>query len=104
MMYWRTGDGYVDGYYTAGTEMSSTIVASVQRLSMAERQLLPEGFRSMESYKIYTEAASIQTLLNNKVIDAAEFSYRNQRFAMLKWEKWDFLIPHYKITMVGKNG
>ena len=103
-MFWRTGDGYVEGVFVQGSETYEIIQASVQRLTMAERQRLPEGFRTLDSYKLYTETASVQTLLNNTLKDAAEFDYRGQRFSMLSWERWDFLIPHWKITMVGKNG
>lgn len=103
-MRWRIGDAYVDGVFTPGRMHTEIIMASVQRLSMAERQLLPEGFRTHDSYKLYTEATAIQTLLNNKLNDAAEFVYRGQCFAMLSWEQWNFVIPHWKITMVGKNG
>jgi hypothetical protein len=103
-MSWRTGDAYVDGLFVAGNEKYEIIQASVQRLTMAERQRLPEGFRTHDSYKLYTEAAAIQTLLNNRLNDAAQFEYRGQRFSMLSWERWDFVIPHWKITMVGKNG
>jgi|SRR6185436_4765493 len=103
-VYYRSGDRYEDGLYVAGSETEERIMASMQRLSMAERQLLPEGFRTQDTYKMYTETPLIQTLINDRLTDAAEFLYRGQRFAMLAWERWDFLIPHWKVTMVGKDG
>lgn len=104
-MYYRTGDSYVDGRPVLGTEASTTILASVQRLTMRERELLPEGFRASESYKLYTETDVVQIIDNNvsPLIDAAEFEYRGKRFSMLASDEWDYLIPHFKITMVAKQ-
>jgi hypothetical protein len=105
-MFWRTGDSYVDGRFVPGVESSQEIVASVQRLQMRERQLLPEGFRSSETLKIYTEVASIQLIQNDvaAIIDSAEFEYKGKRYASLASERWDYLVPHYKITVVAKDG
>ena len=105
-MYWRTGDAYVDGRFVPGTEQSQSIVASVQRLDMRERQLLPEGFRASETLKIYTETNVVELIQNDvtPIEDAAEFEYKGKRYAMLASEKWDYLISHWKITVVAKNG
>lgn len=101
-MYWRTGDAYVDGIFVAGTQQSQNIVASVQRMNMRERQLLPDGFRANQTIKIYTEIDVIQLIENNQtdIQDAAEFSWKGDRYKMLASERWDYLIPHWKITAV----
>lgn len=105
-MFYRTDDQYIDGRYVKGPEKFRVIRASVQRLNMAERQLLPEGFRQSETLKIYTNT-NVVKLIENDVTppeDAAEFEYKGKRYAMLASEEWDYLIPHWKITVVAKNG
>lgn len=103
-MYYRTGDAYVDGIYVEGSESQTNIVASVQRLSEQERQLLPEGFRASESIKIFTEYDPIQVIDNDLANpqDSAEFLYQGKRYVMLGWEKWGYLIPYWKVTAVAK--
>lgn len=105
-MYYRSGDVYEDGRFVPGMEMSVSIVASMQRLSMRERQLLPEGYRAKETYKLYSETSLIQLIENDvtPLIDAAEFDYRGKRYVMLASEEWDYLIPHWKATLVAKDG
>ena len=104
-MFTRTGDTYgPDGRFVPGAETETPIIASVQRMNMRERELLPEGFRGSESYKIYTEVDVVQIIENNvqPLVDAAEFQYRGKRFVMLSSEEWDYLIPHWKVTVVEK--
>ena len=105
IMAYRSGDAYVDGIFVPGGEATTSIVASVQRLSIAERQLLPEGYRSRRSYKIYTETPTIQTLINDdpSIVDSAEFEINGERYSMLGFEQWSYLIPHWKVTLVEKT-
>lgn len=105
-MFSKSGGAYVNGRFVEGTETSQSIIASVQRLTMRERQLLPEGFRASETLKIYTEISSIDLIENDvtPIEEAAEFEYKGKRYAMLSSEKWDYLVPHWKITVVAKDG
>ena len=105
-MFTRTGDSYVDGRPVDGFETETDIVASVQRLSLADRQLLPIGFRQSATLKIYTEIANVQLIKNDDadITDAAEFEYKGRRYAMIGSEEWDYLTPHWKITVVNKDG
>ena len=50
----RTNGSYVDGYFVAGAETTQSIIASVQRLSAREVQLLKEGDQQRESLKLYS--------------------------------------------------
>jgi len=104
LMQWWTTAYYSDGVYVKTNRQEALLKASVQRLSMAERQLLPEGFRSRQTYKIYTEINSIQVLENTSTLDAAEFVFDNQTFAMLAYEQWELVMPHWKLTVVEKDG
>jgi len=104
-MFVKTGGQYIDGRFIEGSEVESFIVASVQRLTMRERELLPEGYRARETLKIYTEIDNIE-LIENDVLpieEAAEFGYKGKRYSMLASEEWDYLIPHWKITVVAKT-
>jgi hypothetical protein len=105
-MYCRTGDTYVDGRFVAVAEQSQNIVASVQRLALRDRQLLPEGYRASETLKIYTEVDVVELIENDvtPLEDAAEFEYKNKRYAMIGSERWDYLVPHWKLTVVAKDG
>ena len=89
-----------------GTETETEIVASVQRLTLRERQLLDEGYRASESLKIYTEINQIQLIENDQgsPVDAAEFEYKGKRYAMIGSEEWDYLIFHWKVTVVAIDG
>jgi hypothetical protein len=102
----KSGGSYVDGRFVAGSETSTTIIASVQRLSMRDRELLPEGFRASETLKIYTEIQNIDLIENDvsPIEEACEFEYKGKRYAILASERWDYLIPHWKVTVVAKDG
>ena len=104
-MFAKSGGQYIDGRFVEGTEIETNIVASVQRLTMRERELLPEGFRASETFKIYTEIENIELIQNDQVPieEAAEFEYKGKRYSMLASETWDYLIPHWKITVVAKT-
>ena len=104
-MFVKSGGQYIDGRFVEGSEVESTITASVQRLTMRERELLPEGFRASETFKIYTEIENIELIQNDQIPieEAAEFEYKGKRYSMLSSEEWDYLIPHWKITVVAKT-
>lgn len=104
-MFSKSGGSYVDGRFVEGTEVENAIVASVQRLTMRERQLLPEGFRARETLKIYTEIENIDLIQNDQIPieEAAEFVFNGKRYSMLASEVWTYLIPHWKVTVVAKT-
>jgi hypothetical protein len=103
-MFVRTGDDYIDGRFVRGSEVETTISVCIQRLSINERQLLPEGNRSRETYKFYTEFTPIQILDNDQatIHDAAEFEYKGKRFTMIASEQWEQVLEYSKVTIVGK--
>jgi len=103
-MYWRTGGSYVNGRWVDGPEGSSEIVASVQRLELREREMLPETYRARQTIKMYTEIDSLQVMIDNRptLVEAAEFEWKGNRYTMIGSEEWDYLIPHWKITAVAK--
>ena len=100
-----TGEGYVDGRYQEGTEVTLDIIASVQRLSMQDVQRLPEGYRTSETYKLYLDNSAITTMKENlsTVDNSSEFLINGDRFVMLASERWEEFIPHWKITVVRKQ-
>lgn len=69
----RTGvGGYVKGEYQDGMSEPITIYGSVQPVSGQELMVLPEGLRTRETVKIYTDTE----------LNTAEF---NQRPDRLEW-------------------
>lgn len=100
-MRWHLTGAYDDsGIYKKGAQKSAQIRASVQRLSMAETQRLPEGMRNRTTYKLYTEVNIVEVVENTSMLDGAEFVIMGVPFAMLGWERWTLLMPHWKITVV----
>lgn len=105
IMKWRSGDSYVNGVFTEGAEQSKAIIASVQPVTGSQRELLGEGFRNNDVITIFTEESSIQIILNNaaNVTDSAQFEYNSKTYSMLSCEKWNYLMPHYKIIAIAKD-
>lgn len=104
-MTWRSGDAYVNGVFVEGSEQSKTIIASVQPVTGSQRELLGEGFRNNDVITIFTEENSVQTIVNNalNITDAAQFQYNSKTYYMLSCERWNYLIPHWKIVAIAKD-
>ena len=103
-LFTRASDSYVNGRLVKGAEVQTNIMASVQPVSGSDRQLLPDGFRGKEVYTVFTETNNIQFIQTNTaiIVDSAEIEYKSKRYSIISMEKWEYLIPHHKITMVAK--
>ena len=84
------------GRYTEGTPTALTITASVQPLTADEMQLLPEGRRADESFRLYTDT---RLLTANRVTNknADIITIDGTRYEVLSCETWqNTIINHYK--------
>lgn len=103
LMQWYQDASYVDGVWTYANFQQKTITASVQNPSSNTRDLTPEGYQESETRVIFTTEASIP-LIRMGGQDSCFFMINGEPFFMIKWERWNYLMPHYRVTVVGKNG
>lgn len=97
---------YVDGVWVEPARVTSTIKASVQRLTPREALLLREGDRQKESRKLYTPYnAKIQ--VDGSMVAADYFTIDGLQFMAVGIE--DFFmnarmtLKHYKVIVVSIN-
>lgn len=91
---------YVDGIAQAGSTSNVSISASVQPLKPNEMELLPEGRRDSEAFRLYTETQLFPANdSTNKNADIVE--YNGKDYEVLSCAEWqNKVIPHYKAVMV----
>jgi hypothetical protein len=91
---------YTKGKWTESARTSSTIYGSIQPLDPKEMQLLPEGRRESESFRIYTDT---------KLLPASDASKKNADlltigavdYEVLSCATWqNNVINHYKAIVV----
>ena len=102
----RDNGSYVDGSWVEGsTTTSASMKANVQRCTAQEIQRLPEGFRSQEVLKVFLPAsADVDLLINDTVSPAPSFIiYNGNTYAIIDSEKWNHLLPHWRLTVVDRN-
>jgi hypothetical protein len=97
--FWRQDLGDYDkaGFYRPPVfpETSFTALFSIQPLTGKETQLLPEGRRSNESYRIYGSVELRTSEPGQETCDQLE--YRGKRFDVIAKMNWqNSVIKHYK--------
>lgn len=95
----NAGTGYVT--WLIGDE-AFTIQASVQPLTPREMEMLPEGRRNRESYRLYTQSylKTIEENLENPSTVKIEHEYF-EVFSRATWN--NDIIPHYKYIVTKVN-
>jgi hypothetical protein len=79
-----------------------TVRASVQRLTAKETELLPEAYRTRESYRVYTES-ELFTVDNVGSKNCDFISIDGKNYDIVSREKWTQLHPHYKCIAVRRE-
>ncbi len=91
--------GYTGGVAQTESRTSFNIRASVQPLTPEEMQLLPEGRRQTEGYRLYTDtrliAANSKTGVNADLVEYEGADY--EVFAVDRWKNG--ILPHYKVLV-----
>lgn len=83
-----------DGYWTPGTETTSTIYASVQPMEGEEFQLLPEGQRKRDPrWLATTTALRIVSQYDERSCDQVEID--GVRYDLVLVGRETAVIPHY---------
>ena len=88
-----------DGFYTDGSTSSFTVSATIMRLSAKDMINLPEGQRTEQMVKIYTDAvlntSNITTGIKGDIV-----TYKGNTYEIISLENWDDFnasgIEHYK--------
>ena len=94
---YRKSDGsFIDGYWQDGEESSFNILASVQGTDAEVLQTLPEGYRTRESYTLFTDSELKTALTGTRTPD---------KFIEARVSPWQHLDPtkHYEVVVVREN-
>ena len=91
---------YTDGVGQDGSTSNVPITASVQPLRANEMELLPEGRRDGEAFRLYTSTelfpADEKTGKNADVV-----VYNGREYEVLSCARWqNRVVPHFKAVMV----
>ena len=98
-VYRSAGGDYNDAgeWEATGPDTSFAIVGSVQPLSGRDRELLPEGVRSDQVVKIYTETA-LQTDSEDSSTKADQISDLGSRFKIISVERHsEGVLDRYRV-------
>lgn len=88
-----------DGRWTDGASTDTSIAMSVQPMTDRDLRSLPEGERSLEQLKGYTEA-DVRTLSQQDGAAADHIQVRGSWFEVRQVEEQRMVIPHKKVRLV----
>ena len=96
---------YVNGLWVESQEDSVfTIKASVQATDAEILQTLPEGYRTKESYTLFTDSklqTSVVSKTNPDVVTIEDEPYQVVR--VTPWKNLSYPTAHYEILVVREN-
>lgn len=71
----------------------------MQRMRPEEMQMLPEGYRSRKSYRIYSESA-LRALDETTGFAADKVTIDDEAYVIISVEEWRYVMGHYKAIAV----
>lgn len=96
----KAGASFVSGRWTGGSESDIAIKCSVQPLSEKELVSLPEGRRTRENYRIFTDTELFTVDAQNP----DEVIYLGERYEVYTVGKWqNQIINHYTYIITKKQ-
>ena len=101
-MKWFRNCQYLSGRWEYGTLEEKNITASVQNPASNLRQFNGEGTQDIENLVLFTNEDTVQ-LIQAGGQDSVFFEIRGKLWFMTAWERWNYLMPHYRVTLVGQN-
>lgn len=101
-MQWYQNSQYFDGIWTFSGFYEKQILASVQEPEDAERSLNEEGIDPKVTLDIFTNEDTFQ-LIQQGGQDAVFFKIEDEFYFMTAWAKWNYLIPHWQISVISQN-
>lgn len=95
-----TPDTWVEGRKVAGMATDTTFLGSVQVLRGRDREVLPEGLRSLDGRKVYCDQGTLQAEDQHAGTKADEVVIDGARFTVVRLEPDHPLIAHQKAWLV----
>lgn len=88
------------GKWQEGTPSNFDIEASVQPLKPREMEMLPEGRRNSQSYRLYTDT-NLHPINKASGISPDKVEIEGEMFEVFSNEIWkNDIIPHYKAVII----
>lgn len=101
-----SGQGGYDsqGMFVPGTSQTFTIIASIQPLNGREMQMLSEGSRARETFKVYTDT-KLRTVSEQGSYAADRVEINGEWFEVMSVIDWShhLALTHYKIIVQRDN-
>lgn len=94
----REGEGeWINGRYEPGPKCRFEVIASVQPMKASEMLLMPEGERTTEHIKVYTNERLREVDEKNTAL-GDKFAYDGKCYEVQQVENWQIGtdLPHYK--------
>lgn len=93
---------YVEGVYQECSTTTLNVMATVQPLSGKDLMLLPEGERSKESIRIYSDVELFTVnLISQRKADL--ITYRGKMYEVHSVKRWEQVIPHFACVAINRN-
>lgn len=102
----RRGEGAYndDGLWEEGVSTLLSITASVQQTDAEVLQTLPEGYRTKESYTLYTDFKLETSIVDTRNADLVTIDDKDfQVVRVSPWRNLDFATKHYEALVVKVN-
>lgn len=94
---------YVDGFWVPGTTQRIQVTGSLQPMSMRDLELLPEGERVKQTFKIYTDTV-LFTGREGGLRSPDRVCIGGEWFRVQASERWDGTdLPYFKSLLVREN-
>jgi hypothetical protein len=93
---------YINGHWVEGKTQTLNIMATVEPLSGNDLLLLPEGERTKEAIRIYTDS-ELKTVDEFAKRKADVVNYFGKCFEVQVVKRWTQLIPHFACIAVNKT-
>lgn len=92
------------GYYEKGQLITFNIKASVDPTPAEVMLTLPEGYRTSETYTLYTDTELKTADVRGEISDIVILNNNNNRFRVIKVAHWRNTILRYYEIIVSKEG
>ena len=94
---------FLNGYWLDGAESTVEILASIQGTDAEVLETLPEGYRTRESYTLFTDTLLKTSKTGKTTPDIVVIEDEN--FIVAKVMPWQHLDPtkHYEVVIVREN-
>lgn len=93
-------DTYVDGRLVAGASTDTPFQGSVQPMRGRDRQVLPEGLRSLDGKRIYCDRGTLRAEDQHAGTKADEVLVNGARYTVVHLDDEHEEIPHDRALLI----